>query len=111
VTDARSHVWSYAYDGDNRLTSTTSPTSISAVTSYAYDAVGNMTSLADPLSHVWSYTFDAANQQTGLTDARSQVIHLQLRRLRPAAHCSQQPRQHHPDVYIRLRNQACPVAR
>ena len=39
------------------------------VTSYTYDAVGNVLSITDPMGFVTSYTYTADNQQATATDA------------------------------------------
>ena len=65
-----------AYDGDGRKTSVTQPsytppgtsTPIAATTSYAYDEVGNLTSVKNPVGNVASYTYDALGDQTSVTD-------------------------------------------
>src|SRR5881394_951795 len=41
-----------------------SPTAITPTTIYAYDAVGNLTSLTDAMSHVTAYEYDALNRKT-----------------------------------------------
>ena len=71
VTDALSHVTSFAYDSRNRLTTATDP--LSHVTVYGYDSGGNQTTVTDPLSHTTTTQYDALNRATTMTDARSGV--------------------------------------
>jgi RHS repeat-associated protein len=72
-TDPTSLVVSNTYDtaanGGSLLTSTLDPTSsdpsgINALTSYAYDAVGNNTSVTDPRFNVTEYQYDANRRKT-----------------------------------------------
>jgi YD repeat-containing protein len=68
VTDPLGDVTTYAYDNLYRRVSTTQPDpdaggALSApVTSFSYDAAGNMTSLTDPVGNVTSWVFDAHNR-------------------------------------------------
>ena len=56
VTDPKSHVTAYDYDGLNRLIETTLQNGADTV--YAYNNRGNLASVTDPTDNVTSYTYD-----------------------------------------------------
>jgi RHS repeat-associated protein/uncharacterized repeat protein (TIGR01451 family) len=62
ITDANSHVTSYAYDELNRLISVTDP--MINISSYGYDAVGNRTVITDAEGYVTNFQYDALNRLT-----------------------------------------------
>ena len=47
----------------------TSTDPLGQVTSYAYDATGNLTTLTDPLGHSTTFTYNAFGQPVTATDA------------------------------------------
>jgi RHS repeat-associated protein len=73
---------SSTYDADNRLLTVTSPingttviypgasvaTTLNGVTTYAYDAAGNQTSVTDPQGNTTTSSYDADNRQTQVTN-------------------------------------------
>lgn len=62
------------YDQNFRKTSTTQAygTSLAATTTFAYDPVGNPTSVTDPLNHTTTTTYDTRNRKITVTDALNQ---------------------------------------
>lgn len=54
-----------AYNAADQVTSVTDPNG--HVTTYGYDADGNLTSRTDPNNHTWTYTYNAANELTKVT--------------------------------------------
>jgi RHS repeat-associated protein len=56
----------YEYDADNRLTNRWSLAMSNTV--YAYDAVGNLTNVTYHSSHALSFSYDAMNQLTSMAD-------------------------------------------
>ena len=64
----------HAYDNLRRKVSETAPApaagSARPVARYGYDAVGNKTSVTDPLGNVTTYAYDARDRRTAVTDAR-----------------------------------------
>ncbi len=72
VTPALVHT-ANAYDGNLRLLSRTvgdnsSPDSAPATTSYAYDPVGNLSSMNDPKGNHWIYGYDARDRLFAVID-------------------------------------------
>ena len=75
TVDPRGGGTEYLYDALNRKVTmrqadpaTGDPTlATSPLTSYAYDAAGNLTSTTDPLAHTTSYAYDALNRKTTMT--------------------------------------------
>ena len=74
TTDALGQTTDHAYDNLGRKVSETAPApaagSARPVTRYGYDAVGNRTSVTDPLGNVTTYAYDARDRRTAVTDAR-----------------------------------------
>ena len=69
-TDANSVVSTYAYDTRKRLTTyTVQATAGNVVTSFTYDATGNITRVTLPDSSYLNYTYDTANRVTRVTDS------------------------------------------
>ena len=71
TTDALSHTNTNGYDNWGRLTSVTTPTSI---TTTAYDADDDVTSVTDPNNHVISMTYDDDNRPLVVTKANSDTF-------------------------------------
>ena len=75
--DALSNANDYAFDALNRLVTGTDPAvpapsgsgSIRPVTTYAYDAFGNLVSVTNARSFATTYGYDALNRRTTTTDA------------------------------------------
>ncbi len=70
ITLPSGKVTKIAYDVEWRKTSETVGygTTDAATTSYAYDAVGNVTSVTDPRGKVWSTAFNNRNWKSSVTD-------------------------------------------
>jgi YD repeat-containing protein len=47
------------------------PQAQTAITSYQYDAMGNVTQITDPLGRVTTHTYDLLNRRTSTTDANN----------------------------------------
>jgi len=62
------------YDANFRKTSTTqaSGTSLAATTTFAFDPVGNPTSVTDPLNHTTTTAYDTRNRKITVTNALNQ---------------------------------------
>ena len=60
----------YAYDGASQLVSVTQPqtAALTAVTSYGYDAAGNLTRVTDGRGNVTAYGYSPWNQQTSTVE-------------------------------------------
>jgi RHS repeat-associated protein len=75
TTDELGRATDYELDNLNRTLTATAPAPAVGqprpVTTYAYDAVGNRTSVTTPLGHVTSYVYDARNRRTKVIDALS----------------------------------------
>ncbi len=72
VTDQLGRVTSYAYDANGNVTSITrlSGTSSAATTSYAYDPnFSRITSVTDPLGHTIAVSYNDSTNQATITDA------------------------------------------
>jgi RHS repeat-associated protein len=72
VTDQLGRVTSYAYDANGNVISVTrlSGTSSAATTSYAYDPnFSRVTSVTDPLGHTIAVSYDDSTNQATITDA------------------------------------------
>jgi RHS repeat-associated protein len=67
MTDELGRVTTYAYDAHGNLTSMTD--ALGRITSYAYDANGELTSITDPLGHVKQLVYDAQGNITSVKDA------------------------------------------
>jgi RHS repeat-associated protein len=99
ATDALGHVTTYAsYDGAGRITKffdannannghfiTYKPRGwlatyavAGALTTFGYDAMGDVTSIKDPSGITTTFTYDAAHRLTDITDAQGNVIHYTL---------------------------------
>jgi RHS repeat-associated protein len=76
MTDPNGVKTVYAYDPRGRVLSLsqTAPGGGSRVTSYGYDAAGNVTSTSLPTGLVLSYTYDAANYLRRVTDSLGNYI-------------------------------------
>lgn len=67
--------WNYTYENDpakasyNRPLTATDP--LNRVTSFAYDAAGNLVTVTDPLSQITRYAYDGYGQLLSATDARA----------------------------------------
>ena len=63
------------YDQNFRKISTTqaSGTTLAATTTFGYDAVGNPTTVTDPLNHTTTTTYDNRNRKATVTDALNQT--------------------------------------
>ncbi|MGV3581252.1 MAG: RHS repeat domain-containing protein [Methylophilus sp.] len=75
MTDANGLVTTYSYDLRQRILSHTVGTE---TTSYAYDNVGQLTTLTLPDGSTLNYTYDAAHRLTDITDSLSNRIHYTL---------------------------------
>lgn len=64
-------VTAFTYDAEWRKTGETlgAGTAEAATTSYAYDAVGNLIRVTDPLGHVTTHAYDKRNRRISTTDA------------------------------------------
>jgi RHS repeat-associated protein len=71
ITDPNGLVTTLAYDARGRLTSRTVG---SEVTSYTYDAAGNLTKVTQPDSSYLVYSYDNAHRLTGVTDSLGNSI-------------------------------------
>ena len=71
TTDALSHTTTNAYDNWGRVTSVTTP---AGVTTTAYDADSNVTSVTDANSHVTSTTYDDDNRPLVVTQANTDTF-------------------------------------
>jgi RHS repeat-associated protein len=67
LTDELGHITTYAYDAHGNMTSMTD--ALGRITSYAYDANGEITSITDPLGHVKQLAYDAQGNITSVKDA------------------------------------------
>lgn len=64
----------YAYDELDRLVSVSHPNTSGLVTTIQYDSAGRKIGMNDPDMGVWSYAYDAVGNLTSQTDARNQTI-------------------------------------
>ena len=65
---------SYTPRGWIKTVSTTAPGQTARLTTYSYDAVGQMIGVASPDGTALTYTYDAAHRLTGVTDARGNTV-------------------------------------
>jgi RHS repeat-associated protein len=92
-SDPQSHVWSYSYDANDRLSRVNADggqrylsftydaqgrlTSLADHTgravAYGYDVAGDLISVSDVLGGTWTYTYDTAHRLTQVTDPRGVV--------------------------------------
>lgn len=76
MTDAEGTATRYQYDSLNRLTNVTENylsggpqnAATNVTTQFAYDPVGNMTSMTNPLGNTFTYSYDALNRMTTSSD-------------------------------------------
>jgi RHS repeat-associated protein len=68
-----SNLFVYKYDGNDRLTNRWTPAK--GNTAYAYSAVGNLTSVAYPVSVDVSFGWDAMNRCTNMVDAVGTTVY------------------------------------
>ena len=74
MTDPLSHTTSYTFDDVGRVLTQTDPDPdaggglTSPVTTYAYNALGNVTSVTDPRSKVTTYAYDNLQRLTSITE-------------------------------------------
>jgi RHS repeat-associated protein len=71
ITDPLGRVTAFAYDADGRLQTQTAAqgTPDQAITTYEYDAAGNLSAVIDPDSHRTEYHYDSMNRLTLVHDA------------------------------------------
>jgi len=67
MVDGNGNTTSYAYDAVGRLTKITDP--LNGVTTYTYDVAGELTAQVDQLGHATSYGYDAMGRVTSVQDA------------------------------------------
>jgi YD repeat-containing protein len=71
--DAETNVrYEFAYNAVGNRTSVKDPNG--NVTTYGYDALNRVTSKSDPLTNTWSYTYDLAGNRITAIDAKGQTI-------------------------------------
>ena len=74
TTDALGRTTEFSFDNLGRKVSSTAPAPAvgvaRSVTRFAYDAVGNLTAVTDPLGFVTTYGYDLLDRRTTVTDAR-----------------------------------------
>jgi YD repeat-containing protein len=70
--DAESLVTSFQYDAAGNVTKVTDPKS--QETDYAYDALSRLTSVEQPLGHTVSYAYDGRGRLAATTNARGHVL-------------------------------------
>ncbi len=63
------HTWTYVYDGDGRLISSTLPAPLSTTTSIVYDDAGERLKITDGAGHARFWTYDVRGRATKFTDA------------------------------------------
>jgi len=68
-TDAAGHVTTYAYDASNNVTSVSAQldANTTATTSYTYNSFGEVLTVTDPLGHVTTNVYDAKGNLTSVT--------------------------------------------
>ena len=80
VTDAVGGVTSFSYDSTNRATTVTDP--LSQATTYRYDISGRLTSVTSPavagVSSVTSYDYNAAGDVIRITDAEGRAVSMDV---------------------------------
>jgi RHS repeat-associated protein len=62
ITDPLTHVTTFGYDALGNLTTITDPRN--KVTTLTYDSQGRPLTVKDPLNHTWTFTYDAADLAT-----------------------------------------------
>lgn len=70
-TSAAGHVTSYAYDANGNLTGVTDP--LNRLSSRSYDALNRLIKLTDPAGGVTGYVYDGRSQLTQVSDPRSLI--------------------------------------
>ncbi|HEY4146089.1 MAG TPA: DUF6531 domain-containing protein, partial [Pinirhizobacter sp.] len=76
LTDGKGNAWVYALDANGNLASVTSPAvnGSSPVTSYTYDAEGNLTSAMDGGGNLTTYAYDAHGNLVQSENGAGQVV-------------------------------------
>src|SRR2546426_6294039 len=77
ATDPLGNVTTNAYDAKGNLTSVTSPapngSTAASVTNFAYDLKGELTQITDPLGHITTLTYTAAGLVATHQDDKNNV--------------------------------------
>jgi RHS repeat-associated protein len=73
VTDLAGGVWTYAYDGNKRLTTVTDPNNHAEVTNVYDNSTGRVTSQTDAVNKTTSFAWDPATETATVTDPRGGV--------------------------------------
>ncbi|MBI1748398.1 MAG: RHS repeat protein [Acidobacteria bacterium] len=70
ITNALGHATRFTYDTNGYLSQERNP--LDAVTSFAYDVIGNLLSMTDPNANTTRFEYDPANRLVRITNALSQ---------------------------------------
>ncbi len=72
--EGQTHITTYGYDAMGNLARITN--SLGQVTSLVYDTLGRKTGISDPQMGAWAYQYDANGRLIAQTDARNQTIRM-----------------------------------
>ncbi len=64
------HTWTYGYDGDGRVTSSTTPAPISSTTTVVYDAAGERLKVTDGAGNIRNWTYDYRGRVVSYANSR-----------------------------------------
>ncbi|GBL45309.1 PKD domain protein [Sulfuriferula multivorans] len=79
VNPTTSHITTYGYDANGNLTTRTDP--LNHTTALAYDALNRLSRVTDALTGITAYGYDPLDQVTGITDPRQAATHYTINAL------------------------------